>query len=75
MPHREVRWRSAILLLVAGLSALYSLAGYVMAGDLQGPGYRTAAIIYLALLALSIAAFIGVTVWRRRSRDSSRPVI
>ena len=64
-----------MLLLIAALAALYSFAGYVMAGDLQGPGYRTAATIYLVLLVLSIGTFAGVIVWRRRSRDSSRPVI
>jgi hypothetical protein len=75
MSPRNIRWRSALLLLVAVVLALFSLAGWFMAADLQGPGYRTAALIYLLLLAVSIGAIIGILVWRRRRRETPRPAI
>src|SRR5688500_7826264 len=63
---RRLRWRSTILLLLAVLLGLYSIAGLLMAGSLQGSGYQTAAWVYLALIALSLVSVVGVLVWRWR---------
>jgi hypothetical protein len=75
MPPRHIRWRSTLLLLAAVLLALFSVAGWVMAADLQGPGYQTAALIHLLMLAVSIAAIIVILIWRRRRRDTPRSAV
>jgi hypothetical protein len=69
------RWGSALLLVGLALLALYSVAGYGMAGSLQGPGYRTAAWVYFGLFVVSLVGIVGVLVWRRRRRDVPRLVI
>jgi hypothetical protein len=68
-PRRPLRWRNTLLFLAAVLLGLYSLAGMVMAGSLQGSGYRIAARVYLVLLALSLVSVVGVVVWRWRRRN------
>ena len=75
MTVRSPRWHSALLLLFAGLLGLYSIAGVIMAGTLQGGGYRIAVWIYVALFALSLATVIGILVWRWRHRDLPQPDI
>ena len=69
MTHPPLRWRSTLLLFTAVLLGLYSVAGLMMAGSLQGPGYRTAAWVYLIVLALSLVCVVALLVWRRRTRD------
>jgi hypothetical protein len=68
-------WRRVLLLTGFAVLAVYSVAGYFAAGSLQGPGYRTAAWIYLGLLVVSCAGIVVVLVWRGRRADVSRPVI
>ena len=69
------RWGSLLLIVGLVLLALYSVLGYMTAGMLQGPGYRTAAWVYVGLLALSLSGLVGVVAWRGRRKDVSRPVI
>ena len=75
MSLRTSRWRSTVVLVAAVLLGLYSIAGVLMAGMLQGSGYRTAARIYLALFALSLIIVVSVIVVRRRGKNTSRPAI
>jgi hypothetical protein len=74
MSHAQ-RWGSMLLLVCFVLLALFSVVGYVTAGSLQAPGYRTAAWVYIGLFAFSLSGLVGVLVWRGRRKDGSRPVI
>jgi hypothetical protein len=69
------RWVSVLLLVCLVLLAIFSAAGYVTAGSLQAPGYRTAATLYLGLLAFSLTGLLGILVWRVRHKNASQPVI
>ena len=55
--------------------AIYSVMGIAMAADLQGPGYRTAAWIYLVFLTGSIAVIVWAVVvsWRAAGRHRVQP--
>lgn len=57
------------------LLALFSVAGYVTAGSLQGSGYQTAGKIYIGLFAISVLALVAVLGWRTHQNRASRPVI
>jgi hypothetical protein len=72
----QVRRRASVLLPVGlVLLALFSVAGYITAGSLQGSGYRTAAKVYLGVFAVSVLALVGVLIWRKQQKRASRPVI
>jgi hypothetical protein len=66
------RW---LLALGAVLLGLYSITGIVMAGSLQGTGYRIAVKIYLVLLAASTVLAVCALRWGRSERQGSRPAI
>ena len=59
------------MLLLAG----YGIAGYVMAGAVQGPGYRTAAWIYLAVFGVSVCGLVLLLARGRQRKDGPRQVI
>ncbi len=69
---RKGRW---LLALGAVLLGLYSITGIVMAGSLQGTGYRIAVKIYLVLLAASTGIAVCALRWGRSERKVSRPAI
>ena len=73
MPNRSAKMGRFLVLGLAIVVAIYSVMGIIMAADLQGPGYKTAARLYLVLFMASIAVIAWglVSSWRRRSGSRS----
>ena len=73
MPGSSAKMWRFIALGLAFVVAIYSVMGIAMAADLQGPGYKTAARIYLILFMVSVAVIVWglVSSWRA-ARSASR---
>jgi hypothetical protein len=73
MPSSSARvWRS-FAFGVGVVVAIYSVMGIAMAADLQGPGYRTAARVYVVLFIASVAVIVwGIVSSWRAARSASR---